>query len=84
MAMTDEFARGRVSMHIDARLPKGSVILCIGHGEEHSFLIHRLGLSVECPKCGQIALSVDLVADFYKRPTHSVLREASALGVEAA
>jgi hypothetical protein len=68
MSITDESARGRKSMHLDARLPEGNVILCTGHGDEHSFLVRRLGLSVECPNCGQIALSVNLIVDFYSRP----------------
>jgi hypothetical protein len=67
MSMTPEFARGRASMRIDARLPEGHVVLCNGGDSEHSFLVHRLGLSVECPNCGRIALSVHLVADFYRR-----------------
>ena len=68
MSITEQFAVGRESMRLDARLPEGNVILCTGHGDEHSFLVRRLGLSVECPKCGRIALSVDLIADFYRRP----------------
>jgi hypothetical protein len=63
-------ARGaiqRASMRIDARLPEGHVLVCSGDGSEHSFLVHRLGLSVECPRCGQTAVSVHLVAEFYQR-----------------
>ena len=67
MSITDGAAPGRPSMRLDGRLPEGNVILCTGHGDEHSFLVGRLGLSIECPKCGQIALSADMVADFYKR-----------------
>lgn len=59
-------------MRLDARLPEGN----IGHGDEHSFLVRRLGLSVECPRCGQVALSVDLIADFYRR-------SMDALGMQA-
>jgi hypothetical protein len=55
------------SMYLDDRLPDGHIVICTGGGSEHSFLRRRLGLSVECPVCGQIALSVDLVADFYRR-----------------
>jgi hypothetical protein len=55
-------------MYLDDRSPDGHIIVCTGGGTEHSFLRRRLGLSVECPVCGQIALSVDLVADFYRRP----------------
>jgi hypothetical protein len=54
-------------MRVDARLPEGAIILCAGDGGEHSFLVRRLGLSVECPTCGQVALGVDLVADFFRR-----------------
>ena len=53
------------SMYLDDRLPDGHIVICTGGGTEHSFCRRRLGVSVECPICGQIALSVDLVADFY-------------------
>jgi predicted RNA-binding Zn-ribbon protein involved in translation (DUF1610 family) len=54
-------------MYLDERSPNGHIVVCRGDGTEHSFLRRRLGLSVECPVCGQIALSVDLVVDFYQR-----------------
>jgi len=54
-------------MYLDDRSPDGHIVVCKGGGTEHSFLRRRLGLSVECPVCGQLALSVDLVADFYRR-----------------
>ena len=58
-------------MYLDDRLPDGHIVVCMGGGTEHSFLRRRLGVSVECPICGQFALSVDLVADFYRR-SHTV------------
>ena len=67
MSTTHKVAIRPASMRIDARLPEGHVLLCTGGGSDHSFLVRRLGLSVECPNCGQIALSVRLVADFYQR-----------------
>jgi hypothetical protein len=60
-------ATQRASMRIDARPPEGHVLVCSGADSEHSFLVHRLGLSVECPHCGRTAVSVHLVADFYQR-----------------
>jgi hypothetical protein len=54
-------------MYLDDRSPDGHIIVCSGGGSEHSFLRRRLGLSVECPVCGQVALSVDLVTAFYRR-----------------
>ena len=54
-------------MYLDDRSCDGHIIVCNGGGTEHSFLRRRLGLSVECPICGHIALAVDLVADFYRR-----------------
>jgi len=59
--------RATPQMYIDERSPNGHIVVCRGNGTEHSFLRRRLGLSVECPVCGQFALSVDLVADFYHR-----------------
>jgi hypothetical protein len=57
----------KAPMYIDDRSPAGHIVVCAGGGTEHSFLRRHLGLSVECPICGQVALSVDLVADFYRR-----------------
>lgn len=57
----------RPTMYLDDRSHDGHIVVCSGGGTEHSFLRRRLGLSVECPVCGEIALSVDLVANFYRR-----------------
>jgi hypothetical protein len=65
--MSELRALANPQMYLDDRSPDGHIIVCRGDGTEHSFLRRRLGLSVECPVCGQIALSVDLVADFYTR-----------------
>jgi hypothetical protein len=72
VSILDEFARGRASMRLLARLSLGNVMLCAGNGTQHSFLVRRLGLSVECPTCGQVALSVDLLADFYRPPAEAI------------
>ncbi len=49
---------------IDDKLPEGYVILCQAKDEDHTFLVRRLGPSVECPRCGSTALSTDLVLEF--------------------
>jgi hypothetical protein len=67
MSELRRLATAKAPMYLDDRSPEGHIIVCTGGGSEHSFLRHRLGLSVECPICGQIALSVDLIADFYRR-----------------
>lgn len=54
-------------MMIDAKLPEGYVLLCGAAQEPHTFLVRQLGPSVECDQCGQTALSVDLVTDFFSR-----------------
>jgi hypothetical protein len=72
VSILDEFARGRASMRLLARLSLGNVMLCTGNGDVHSFLVRRLGLSVECPTCGQVALSVDLLAEFYRPPKDAI------------
>lgn len=54
-------------MYLDARLPEGPVVICSCDGAEHSFLVHRPGVAVECPTCGRTALSTELVADLYAR-----------------
>lgn len=57
-------------MVLDGRLPQGYVVLC-SHGDEpHSFLVRRLGPSVECPECGQTALAGPLVDDYYGRQAY--------------
>ena len=48
-------------MHIESRLSKGHKIRC-AHG--HVFVVRTLGPSVECPKCGETALSTDLATAF--------------------
>ena len=78
MAIRDESARRGTSMRLDARLPEGNVILCTDHGDEHSFLVRRLGLSIECPKCGRIALSADLIAEFYGYLGETLATQASS------
>jgi len=67
MSELRNLATAKSPMCLDDRSPQGHIIVCTGDGSEHSFLRHRLGLSIECPICGATALSVDLVADFYRR-----------------
>jgi hypothetical protein len=52
---------------IDDKLPEGYVILCKAKNEDHTFLVRRLGPSVECPKCGSTALSTDIVLEYRLR-----------------
>ena len=54
-------------MKIDAKLPEGYVILCHNKAEEHIFIVRNLGPAVECPRCGDTALSGDLATDFVRR-----------------
>ena len=56
-------------MRLDGRLPEGYVVLCTGNGDCHSFLVHRLGPSVECPECGRTALSSELLDAYCKHAT---------------
>lgn len=51
-------------MTIDGKLPQGYVVICGSGRHSHTFLVRQLGPSVECPRCGDTALSVDLVAAF--------------------
>jgi hypothetical protein len=67
MSELRKLARANPPMYLDERSADGHILVCTGGGTEHSFLRRRLGLSVECPVCGQIALSVDLVGEFYRR-----------------
>ncbi|HZD26136.1 MAG TPA: hypothetical protein VE631_07735 [Alphaproteobacteria bacterium] len=54
-------------MYIDDKLAEGYVVVCDGGGEQHSFLVRNLSLSVQCPSCGKVELSVDLATDFVMR-----------------
>jgi hypothetical protein len=54
-------------MYLDGRLPEGHVVICAPSCEPHSFLVRRLGVSVECPQCGRTALSADLIVAYYTR-----------------
>ena len=54
-------------MIIDGTLPEGYVLICNAGHNSHSFLVKRLGPSVECPRCGRTALSADLAAAFIER-----------------
>jgi hypothetical protein len=54
-------------MYLDDRIPDGYVIVCAGGGGEHSFLLSKLGPSIECPRCGRTALSTNLLDDYYGR-----------------
>ncbi|NNG03065.1 MAG: hypothetical protein HKM95_03070 [Inquilinus sp.] len=49
-------------MHIESMSSNGYVIRC---ERGHSFRVRTLGPSVECPKCGQTALSADLTTAYY-------------------
>ena len=58
-------------MYIDEQLAEGYVIVCGGHSDQHSFLVKNLSLSVQCPICGEVALSVELATDFVMRQSGS-------------
>jgi hypothetical protein len=47
------------------RLPEGYVILCSQNGDEYSFLVKSLGISVECPHCGTTRCGPELAMESY-------------------
>ena len=49
-------------MVIDGRITSGYIINCEC---EQSFLVSRLGISVECPHCGDLAIGTELAMQFY-------------------
>ena len=63
-------------MVIDGRLPEGYVILCHSGRESHSFLVKRLGPSVECPRCGCTEISTALATEFLAKQA----RDRAAVG----
>jgi hypothetical protein len=48
-AMPERTRDQGTSMRLDARLSDGNVILCTARGDEHSFIVRHLDVSVECP-----------------------------------
>ena len=56
-----------VPMYLDDRLPEGYVVVCADAGAEHSFMLRRLGPSIECPTCGRTALPAGLLDTYYER-----------------
>lgn len=59
----DERAMPRLTLA--GKVPEGHVILCGRPGDEHTFLIRSLGISVECPHCGAARAGVDLAVEAY-------------------
>jgi hypothetical protein len=66
-------------MILDGRLPQGYVVVCTNSGDSHSFLVRRLGPSVECPACGWTALSADLLQAYYERDSRLELSSGPAV-----
>lgn len=61
---------GRIDsrLAVVGRLPEGYVILCSQNGDEYSFLVKSLGISVECPHCGATRCGPELAAESYLEP----------------
>ena len=49
-------------MLIESKLSEGHKIRC---AQGHVFVVRALGPSVECPHCGETALSTDLATAFF-------------------
>jgi hypothetical protein len=52
-------------MRIERRLAQGYEITCAGG---HHFIARRLGPSVECPLCGETALTTEITTAYFDRP----------------
>jgi hypothetical protein len=52
-------------LSIAGKLPEGYVILCRSGGDEYSFLVKILGISVECPHCGATRHGVELAQEHF-------------------
>jgi hypothetical protein len=57
--------RSEPGLAVVGRLPEGYIILCNHNGDEYSFLVRSLGISVECPHCGATRCGPELAADSY-------------------
>jgi predicted PhzF superfamily epimerase YddE/YHI9 len=69
-------------MIVDGRLPQGYVVVCTNSSDAHSFLVRRLGPSVECPECGHTALSTDLLQAYYERDSRLELSSAPSVRIQ--
>src|SRR5262245_55258247 len=59
-------------IYLDDHLPDGYVFVCSHTGSEYSFILRRLGPSIECPRCDHTALSAELLDAYYKRTVQVV------------
>jgi hypothetical protein len=57
--------RSDAGLTVVGRLPEGYIILCSQNGDEYSFLVKSLGISVECPHCGATRCGPELAAENY-------------------
>lgn len=57
--------RTEAGLSVVGRLPEGYIILCKHNGDEYSFLVKSLGISVECPHCGATRCGPELAAQSY-------------------
>ncbi len=47
-------------LRIIGRLPEGHIIMCRHGGDDYTFLVRSLGISVECPRCGATCRGTEL------------------------
>jgi len=57
--------RSDAGLTVVGRLPEGYIILCSQNGDEYSFLVKSLGISVECPHCGATRCGPELATENY-------------------
>lgn len=74
--------RSEPGLAVVGRLPEGYIILCNHNGDQYSFLVKSLGISVECPHCGATRCGPDLAADSYFE-TSAANDDASPTSVRA-
>lgn len=51
------------------KIKEGYVVLCSRHDDEFTFVVRRLGPSVECPHCGTTVPGAELATDYYVADT---------------
>jgi hypothetical protein len=81
-------------LSVAGKLPEGYIIHCRFGGDEYSFLVRALGISVECPHCGATRHGAELAQEYFlgkdvatkspigimTRSHHAALRPKSAGG----
>lgn len=66
-------------MHLAKRTERGWIVRC-GCAQTPEFAVRWLRIAVECPSCGQTALSSDLSTEYWSRTSRTPSSAVAAAG----